>query len=127
MATRIFRFTVSLNAGQKNDGVGGDPQPFTITPPSGVVRTIVEIRPWGTQPFEYQGYYDTELYHVIDSNDIQTYHRPHFVGLQVTFTHNYNIQMTNLGSSAGTFGVDVVVEETVASSSAAAAPTAGAG
>lgn len=115
MATRIYRFTVTLNAGQTNDGQGSDPAPFSISPPQGIVRTIVEIRPWGTQPFEYKGYYDTELYHDIDSNDINTYHRPHFVGLQITFTHQYVIQMTNLGTASGTFGVDVVVEESVAS------------
>ncbi len=121
MATRIFRFTVTLNAGQKNDGQGGDPQPFTITVPQGIVRTIVELRPWGTQPFEYQGSYDTELYHDIDSNDINTYHRPHFVGLQITNTHTYSVIMSNLGSASGTFGVDVVVEESVASGGGGAA------
>ncbi len=116
MATRIFRFVINLSAGQTNNGQGGNPPPFTISPPQGVVRTIVELRPWGTQSFEYQGYYDTELYHDIDSNDINTYHRPHFVGLQVTFTHQYIIQITNTSSSSGTFGVDVVVEESLASS-----------
>ncbi|MEM3828460.1 MAG: hypothetical protein QXP36_04515 [Conexivisphaerales archaeon] len=116
MATRIYRFTVNLNAGQTNNGQGGNPAQFSISPPQGINRTIVEIRPWGTGPFEYQGYYDTELYHDIDSNDINTYHRPHFVGLLITYTHSYIAQMTNLGSSSGTFGVDIVVEETVASS-----------
>ncbi|MEM3845050.1 MAG: hypothetical protein QXU98_05055 [Candidatus Parvarchaeota archaeon] len=117
MATRIYRFTVTLNAGQTNNGQGGNPAQFSISPPQGINRTIVEIRPWGTQPFEYQGYYDTELYHDIDSNDINTYHRPHFVGLLITYTHSYIAQITNNGSSVGQFGVDLVVEETVASSS----------
>ena len=125
MATRIFRYTVSLNAGQKNDGQGGDPQPFTLTAPQGITRTIVEIRPWGTQAFEYQGSYDTELYHDIDSNDINTYHRPHFVGLNISGTHTYTIIMTNLGSATGSFGVDLVVEENP-SSGTGGAPTGGA-
>ncbi len=112
MATRIFRFKTQLNAGQSNDGASGDPQIFTITAPSGVNRTIVELRPFGDGPFEYKGSYDTELYHDIDSDDINTFHRPHFVGLLINGTHSYNVIMTNLGTSTGNFGVDVVVEET---------------
>jgi hypothetical protein len=114
MATRIFRFTCNLNPGQTNDGVNQDPAQFVINVPSqDVQRTIVEIRPFGADAFEYIGLYDTELYHDIDSNDIQTYHRPHFVGLTLTGTHQYAAQMTNKGTTSGAlFGVDIVVEET---------------
>jgi len=125
VATRIFRFYVSLSAGQANNGTGGNPSPFTITAPSGINRRIVEIRPWGTQAFEYQGNYDTELYHDIDSNDINTYHRPHYVALDINGTHEYSVVMTNNGSSSGTFGVDVVVEESALTGGGAAAPATG--
>ena len=124
MATRIFRFTISLAAGQANNGASGNPSPFTITAPSGINRRIVEIRPWGTQPFEMQGNYDTELYHDIDSNDINTYHRPHYVALDINGTHQYSIVITNNGSSSGTFGVDVVVEESALTGGGTAAPAA---
>jgi len=124
VATRIFRFYISLNAGQANNGASGNPSPFVITAPSGINRRIVEIRPWGTQPFEYQGNYDTELYHDIDSNDINTYHRPHYVALDINGTHQYSIVITNNGSSSGTFGVDVVVEESALTGGGAAAPAA---
>ena len=126
VATRIFRFYVSLSAGQANNGTGGNPSPFTVTAPSGINRRIVEIRPWGTQSFEYQGNYDTELYHDIDSNDINTYHRPHYVALDINGTHEYSVVMTNNGSSSGTFGVDLVVEESALTSGGAAAPATGA-
>ena len=122
MATRIFRFTISLAAGQANNGASGNPSPFTVTAPSGINRRIVEIRPWGTQPFEMQGNYDTELYHDIDSNDINTYHRPHYVALDINGTHQYSIVITNNGSSSGTFGVDIVVEESALTGGGAAAP-----
>jgi len=114
MATRIFRFTCNLNPGQSNDGQGSDPAQFVIKVPSqNVQRTIVEIRPFGADAFEYTGYYDTELYHDIDSNDVNTYHRPHFVGLTLTGTHQYVAQMVNKGTTSGAlFGVDIVVEET---------------
>jgi len=124
MATRIFRFTISLSAGQANNGTGGNPSPFVVTAPSGINRRIVEIRPWGTQAFEYQGNYDTELYHDIDSNDINTYHRPHYVALDINGTHQYSIVITNNGSASGTFGVDVVVEESALTGGGAAAPAA---
>jgi len=124
MATRIFRFYISLSAGQANNGAQGNPSPFTITAPSNINRRIVEIRPWGTQSFEYQGNYDTELYHDIDSNDINTYHRPHYVALDINGTHQYSIVITNNGSSTGTFGVDLVVEESALATGGAAAPTA---
>jgi len=125
MATRIFRFYISLSAGQANNGASGNPAPFTITAPSGINRRIVEIRPWGTQPFEFQGNYDTELYHDIDSNDINTYHRPHYVALDINGTHQYSIVMTNNGTASGTLGVDVVVEESALTTGGAAAPAAG--
>jgi len=125
MATRIFRFTISLSAGQANNGASGNPSPFTVTAPSGINRRIVEIRPWGTQPFEMQGNYDTELYHDVDSNDINTYHRPHYVALDVNGTHEYSIVMTNNGTASGTLGVDIVVEESALATGGAAAPTAG--
>ena len=126
MATRIFRFYVTLSAGQANNGASGNPSPFTITAPSGINRRIVEIRPWGTQGFEYQGNYDTELYHDIDSNDINTYHRPHYVALDINGTHEYSVVMTNDGTASGTFGVDLVVEESALTTGGAAAPAAGA-
>jgi hypothetical protein len=126
MATRIFRFTISLNAGQSNNGSQGNPSPFTITAPAGINRRIVEIRPWGTQPFEYQGNYDTELYHDIDSNDINTYHRPHYVALDINGTHEYSVVMTNNGTATGTFGVDLVVEESALATGSATAPATGA-
>ena len=125
MATRIFRFYITLNAGQANNGAQGNPSPFTVTAPSGINRRIVEIRPWGTQPFEYQGNYDTELYHDIDSNDINTYHRPHYVALDINGTHEYSVVMTNNGTATGTFGVDLVVEESALTGGGAAAPAAG--
>ena len=125
MATRIFRFYITLNAGQANNGTQGSPSPFTITAPSGINRRIVEIRPWGTQPFEMQGNFDTELYHDIDSNDINTYHRPHYVALDVNGTHEYSIVMTNNGTASGTLGVDIVVEESALAAGGAAAPAAG--
>jgi hypothetical protein len=120
MATRIFAFRVSLNAGQSNDGQGTDPSPFSITVPSGIKRTIVELRPYGDDSFVLNANYDTELYHSIDSDDINTYHRPHFVGLDITETHVYTIIMTNRGTATGNFGVDVVVEETVTGTAAPA-------
>jgi hypothetical protein len=126
VATRIFRFYITLAAGQANNGAQGNPSPFTITAPSGINRRIVEIRPWGTQSFEYQGNYDTELYHDIDSNDINTYHRPHYVALDINGTHQYSVVMTNNGSSSGTFGVDLVVEESALTTGGAAAPATGA-
>jgi len=126
MATRIFRFYISLSAGQANNGAQGNPSPFVVTAPSGINRRIVEIRPWGTQPFEYQGNYDTELYHDIDSNDINTYHRPHYVALDINGTHEYSVVMTNNGTASGTFGVDLVVEESALTTGGAATPTAGA-
>jgi hypothetical protein len=119
MATRIIRFKVSLNAGQSNNGQGGNPAPFVIQTPTGFQRTIVEVRPFGDQPFEYQGNYDTELYHDIDSDDINTYHRPHYVGLVILTTHQYSAIMTNNGTATGNFGVDIVVEETTAPAGAA--------
>ena len=124
VATRIFRFTISLSAGQANNGAQGNPSPFTVTAPSGINRRIVEIRPWGTQAFEYQGNYDTELYHDIDSNDINTYHRPHYVALDINGTHEYSVVMTNNGTATGTFGVDLVVEESALTGGGAAAPAA---
>jgi hypothetical protein len=126
MATRIFRFTCNLNPGQSNDGANGDPDQFVINVPSqNVQRTIVEIRPFGADEFEYIGLYDTELYHDIDSNDINTYHRPHFVGLTLTGTHQYVAQMTNKGTTSGAlYGVDIVVEETAISGTAPAGGTA---
>jgi len=122
MATRIYRFVTNLNPGQSNDGVNQDPDQFEISVPTqGVQRTIVEIRPWGADAFEYIGLYDNELYHDIDSNDIQTYHRPHFVGLTLTGTHKYVAQMTNKGTTSGAlYGVDIVVEETAISGTAPA-------
>jgi hypothetical protein len=126
MATRIFRFYITLNAGQANNGASGNPSPFIVTAPSGINRRIVEIRPWGTQPFEYQGNYDTELYHDIDSNDINTYHRPHYVALDINGTHEYSVVVTNNGTATGTFGVDLVVEESALTTSGAATPTTGA-
>jgi hypothetical protein len=125
MATRIFRFTCKLDPGQSNDGQGTDPTQFVINVPSqDVQRTIVEIRPFGADAFEYTGYYDTDLYHDIDSNDINTYHRPHFVGLTLTGTHYYVAQMVNKGTTSGAlYGVDIVVEETAISGTA---PTGGA-
>jgi hypothetical protein len=126
MATRIFRFTISLSAGQANNGAQGNPSPFVVTTPSNINRRIVEIRPWGTQPFEYQGNYDTELYHDIDSNDINTYHRPHYVALDINGTHEYSVVVTNNGTATGTFGVDLVVEESALTTSGAATPTTGA-
>ena len=125
MATRIFRFYITLTASQANNGAQGNPSPFTVTAPSNINRRIVEIRPWGTQAFEFQGNYDTELYHDIDSNDINTYHRPHYVALDINGTHQYSIVITNNGSATGTFGVDVVVEESALTTGGAAAPAAG--
>ena len=125
MATRIFRFTISLSAGQANNDASGNPAPFVVTAPSGINRRIVEIRPWGTQSFEYQGNYDTELYHDIDSNDINTYHRPHYVALDINGTHEYSVVVTNNSTASGTFGVDLVVEESALATGGAAAPTAG--
>jgi len=125
MATRIFRFYISLSAGQANNGAQGNPSPFTVTAPSGINRRIVEIRPWGTQAFEYQGNYDTELYHDIDSNDINTYHRPHYVALDINGTHEYSVVVTNNSTASGTFGVDLVVEESALAAGAAAPPAAG--
>jgi len=72
-----------------------------------------------------QGNFDTELYHDIDSNDINTYHRPHYVALDVNGTHEYSIVMTNNGTASGTLGVDIVVEESALATGGAAAPTAG--
>jgi len=63
MATRIFAFRVSLAANQSNDGQGTDPSPFSITVPSGIKRTIVELRPYGDYSFVLNANYDTELYH----------------------------------------------------------------
>jgi len=126
MATRIFRFVTTLNSGQTNDGASGDPAPFQISVPTeGVQRTIVEIRPFGVDAFEYTGYYDTELYHDIDSSDVQTFHRPHFVGLTLTGTHYYKAMITNKGSgNSEAFGVDIVVEETAISGAGGAAGAA---
>jgi hypothetical protein len=126
MATRIYRFVTTLNSGQTNDGVSDDPDYFEISVPSqNVQRTIVEIRPFGVDAFEYVGYYDTQLYHDIDSSDIQTFHRPHFVGLTLTGTHIYKAMITNKGSGNGeSFGVDIVVEETAISGTAPAGGTA---
>jgi len=123
MATKILHFgPVSLSANQSNDGVGQDPSPFTITTPSGIMRTIVEIRPSGTMPWLYTGQLNSEVQHTFDSNDINTYHLPLYIGLDIQGTDTYTIILTNQGSSSGTFWVDVVVEETATGAAGAGTP-----
>ncbi len=119
MATRIKRFTVNLNANQTNDGLNGDPNPFTLSAPSGITRTIVELRPWGSEPFVVTTQLNSEVQHEIDSNDVNTYHTPEYVGLEISGNDVFAIQFTNLGSSAGSFGISVIFEETVGSVEAA--------
>jgi len=126
MATKILHFgPVTLSANQSNDGNGQDPVPFAITTPTGVMRTIVEIRPSGTMPWLYTGQLNSEVQHQFDSNDINTYHLPLYVGLDIQGTDTYTIILTNQGSSSGTFQVDVVVEETATGQAGAGAPTGG--
>lgn len=122
MVYRIIAFRTTLNAGQTNDGVGGDPAPFVITAPNGFQRTITEIRPYGDQSFLMSGTYDTDNIHPIDSDDINTYKKPHLVNALIQTPHQYIIQFTNRGTVTGNFGVDVVVDEETATAAPAAAP-----
>jgi len=123
VATKILHFgPVALSANQSNDGVGTDPAPFTITAPSGIMRTIVEIRPSGTMPWLYSGQLNSEVQHQFDSNDVNTYHLPMYIGLDIQGTDTYTIIMANQGSSSGTFEVDVVIEETATGATGAGTP-----
>ena len=126
MATKILHFgPVTLNANQSNDGNGQDPAPFSITTPTGVMRTIVEIRPSGTMPWLYTGQLNSEVQHQFDSNDINTYHLPLYVGLDIQGTDTYTAMFTNQGSSSGTFQVDIIIEETATGQAGAGTPTGG--
>jgi hypothetical protein len=106
MATRILRQTFT-NSG--SDTVNSNEGP--LSPPSAIKWTIVELRPAFYGAGYMDGYFDTEKYHTIDSNDVDQYGKPHVIALDVVQPHQYKLQLTDTSGSGGTNIVDVVIEE----------------
>lgn len=86
----------------------------SLQPPSGIKWTVVEIRvfhPGGTNYIIYRTYFDTELYHTIDSRVTPgQIARPHVVGVDVALPHEFRIT-AQANATGQTAIVEVVVEE----------------
>lgn len=106
MATRILKFDATVGTTETTLG--------ELSPPAGIKWTVVEIRtfdPGGTNYVVYRTYFDTELYHTIDSRVTPRQHpRPHVVGVDIAQPHTFRV--TAQANAAGqTAIVEVVVEE----------------
>jgi len=107
MATRIKIATKTLLAGA--NGTEADEGPFT--PPTGLVWTIVELRPDSAVANLYRGFYDTEEYHDIDSRDTDTYGKPHVVAIDIIQPHKYTVKWNDNGGAGGDVQATLVIEE----------------
>ncbi|MEM2591554.1 MAG: hypothetical protein QXI60_03115 [Thermofilaceae archaeon] len=106
MATRIIRFEKTVGTTETELG--------NLAPPSGIKWTIVELRtfsPGGGNHVIYRAYFDTELYHEIDSRITPAQHpRAHIVGIDVAQPHVYRI--TAQANAANVLAMmEVVLEE----------------
>lgn len=107
MATRIKRVSVTLGAGAT--GTEADEGP--ITPPTGLVWTIVELRPDSAIANLFRGFYDTEEYHDIGSEDTDTYGKPHVVAIDIIQPHKYTAKWNDEGGAGGDVKATIVIEE----------------
>ena len=107
MATRIKRMTATLLAAAT--GTEADEGP--LTPPTGLVWTIVELRPDSLIDNLYRGFYDTEEYHDIGSEDTDTYGKPATVAIDIIQPHKYTVKWNDEGGAGGDVKATVVIEE----------------
>lgn len=107
MATRIFRMTATLAAGQSNLEMTGSP----LAPPSGIKWTVVELRAAFANDGFVQGFFDTELYHSLDSRVTDQVNAPRVVALDVVQPHRYRVLVSDLSGAGGDVEVEVTAEE----------------
>lgn len=105
MATRIFTFKQSVTANATDVVIA------EIEPPTDAQWTIVEVRPIMNASGQIRCFFDTELYHTFDFEDIVLYTRPHTLVLDLVAPHKYRIVADNNANFAQTMGMVVIVEE----------------
>lgn len=107
MATRITRVSATVAGSASGTALTGSP----LTPPTGLKWTIVELRPTFEGAGQVDFYFDTELYHTVDSEDVNQYGKPQTVALDVVQPHQYRILGTDRSGSNNLIIVDIVYEE----------------
>lgn len=103
--------TKTLTAGQTAGAAAEGP----LSPPTGLIWTIVELRPDADIDNLFRGFYDTEEYHDIGSEDTDTYGHPHVVALDVIQPHYYTCKWDDEGGAGGDVKCTVVIEESIQS------------
>lgn len=107
MATRIFLIRGSVTTSETELSP-------TLSPPSGIRWTIVELRPRATASCTVRGYFDTELYHEIRTTVTPgAFPKPHTIALDIQLPHQYKLAAF-ADSGTQTVEVEVVVEESPA-------------
>jgi len=107
MATRIIHLDGTLAA-----GAGFTELAPALTPPEGLRWTIVELRPTFQRDGTFRGFFDTELYHEIEREDVVALGEPHIVALDVVQPHAYHVFFNNRDAAlTNRVGIDITVEE----------------
>ncbi|MEM3092177.1 MAG: hypothetical protein QXW26_04705 [Candidatus Nitrosocaldus sp.] len=105
MATRIFTFKTSVNASTS------DVEIVKLQPPTDTQWTIVEVRPILNDAGQIRCFFDTELYHTFDFEDVLKYTRQHTLVLDLVSPHFYRVVADNNVATAQVMGIVIVVEE----------------
>jgi len=107
LATRIIHLDATLAAGAVFTELGPP-----LIPAEGLRWTIVELRPVFQRVGTFRGFFDTELYHEIDQEEVVQYGEPHVVALDVIASHAYHVFFSNRDLvNTNRVAIDITVEE----------------